>query len=157
MTDERNSIDAHEAREALGSVEEMKQAAVRRGLPPRWLGALISALLGALFAGQASDEAQWVGVAVFGVFMLMALVRRRQLLVMIRSIRLKITPTLLAGQLTALTLILGLIVAGRNAEVTYGISWASVVVGPLISTVFYALFEFKRFLIRRQIESEYAA
>ena len=48
MTNEKHSVDSSEARKALDTIQQMKRAAMRRAIPPRWFGALIALLAGIL-------------------------------------------------------------------------------------------------------------
>lgn len=159
MTDETapNRVGAQEAREALKSVSEMRAAAVRWGVPPRWLGALIAALIASIFAAMAADDNQVV-IGFWGVLLAVtAAVKRRRLGLLARNMRLRMTPLLVAGQLTAVAAFVGVVVAAQWFGLRYGLRWAPLVGGLGGGLVFYGLFEFKRRMIRRSIEAEFDA
>lgn len=50
MFDNTDNVTRAEARDALDSADKMESAGWRRGVPERWFGAIISALIGSLFA-----------------------------------------------------------------------------------------------------------
>lgn len=62
MADEVDRVRPDEARAALESVEEMKRAGARRGVPPRWVGTVVSLIAGGLIAAPAFDDGGLVTV-----------------------------------------------------------------------------------------------
>jgi len=155
---ESQAPSAEEARQALDSVAEMRAAAVRRGVPPRWLGGMIAVLIALFFAALVSDQdTQTVTGIWIVIFSLTIAVKRRTLVLLARNMRLKMSPLLLAGQLTAVVLLVGVFVATRWFAVRYGFAGTSLAGGTAAGLVFYGLFEFKRHMIRRSIEAEFAA
>lgn len=59
MSNDTTRPEPEEAREALASVDEAKRAGLRRGIPPRWFGAAIALIAGALVATPALEN--WQG------------------------------------------------------------------------------------------------
>ena len=50
MTQQKNRNGSDDARDALDAVQEAGRAGLARALPPRWFGAVIAAITGALVA-----------------------------------------------------------------------------------------------------------
>ncbi|HCQ03091.1 MAG TPA: hypothetical protein DIT99_21455, partial [Candidatus Latescibacteria bacterium] len=55
MTDNKDRNEPGDVQGALDSIQEMKQAALWRAMPPRWFGAIIALLAGALVALSVAD------------------------------------------------------------------------------------------------------
>ena len=56
MVDTTDNVTRAEAREALDSVAKMESSAWRRGVPARWFGAVMAALIGSMFAIYALED-----------------------------------------------------------------------------------------------------
>ena len=59
MTNEKHGAASSEAHKALDTIQQMKRAAMRRAIPPRWFGALIALLAGSLVSLAAADLRQY--------------------------------------------------------------------------------------------------
>ena len=56
MIDTTDNVTRDEAQEPLDSVANMESSAWRRGVPSRWFGAVIAALIGSMFAIYALED-----------------------------------------------------------------------------------------------------
>jgi hypothetical protein len=131
---------ADDAREALDSIQAMEKAALCRAIPPRWFGASIALLAGALVALSAADRREY---HVYVILMMSAvlLYRSQKTGVSVRQF-----PTRVAGiALIVLTpLFFGLIVAAQLFSETIGTVGAPLAAGIVLAIAVYSLSIFER-------------
>ena len=154
MSEDDTRIGAAEAREALLSVSEMKEAGLRRGIPPRWLGIMLAIFMGGIAASfiahlNGVTNALWISAWSVGMA-----AKRRALIVLARNMRTEMSLGVIAAQVAGVALLLGTLVAGRFAVPAIGRGPAALLGGGAAALVLYALFAFKRAAIRTKIEHE---
>ena len=160
MTDKNELPTAHEAAEALASVERMRSAGLKRGLYPRGYAIAVALWCGALTttAGLASAAflpllglgllGHWLWIRKTGIWVWVFRVwfsRRGQ---EIRSTR---------GLWTVLVLLIpvgGVMVAGYIGRQSYGLTWAPFVAGAIVAAVVFVLTEIAYRPVHRGLNAE---
>ena len=131
---------ADDAREALESIQAMEKAALCRAIPPRWFGANIALLAGALVALSVADRREY---HVYVILLMSAVLvyRSRKTGVSVRQ-----CPTRVAGiALIVLTpLFFGLIVAAQKFSEAIGAVGAPLAAGIVLASAVYLLSIFER-------------
>jgi len=138
---ERN-VSRRDARVALETVGAMRELALTRGLPPRWLGGAISAILGVVTVLSASGAEPILVVATFLTIWPLIYIGRKTLKVMARRSSYGFSFRLLVVQLAFVFLIVTLIESGKRWRADY--AWAPFAAGIMVTVAFYVLFEYKR-------------
>ena len=77
MTDREDEIGSDEAREALAAIRETEHAGLRRAIPPRWYGAVMALIMGALIASAAAGFPTYAGLLVIALALVKESQRRR--------------------------------------------------------------------------------
>jgi hypothetical protein len=124
-----------EAKDALASVETMQNAALRRGLYPRWFSAAVASWAGALGVSSGVGSPLFLPILLLGVLAVF-LVRRRTG-APIREIRSR-------GEfwvVMALGLGVGIVfVAGATGR-DFGLAWAPYAAGALVTAAIFVISE----------------
>jgi len=131
---------ADDAREALDSIQAMEKAALWRAIPPRWFGAGMALLAGALVALSAADHREY---HVYVILLMSAvLVYRSQK----TGVSVRQFPTRVAGiAIIVLTpLFFGLIVAAQTFSEAIGTVGAPLAAGMVLAIAVYSLSLFER-------------
>jgi hypothetical protein len=129
-----------DAREALDSIQAMGKAALWRAIPPRWFGASMALLAGALVALSAADHREY---HVYVILLMSAvLVYRSQK----TGVSVRQFPTRVAGiAVIVLTpLFFGLIVAAQMVSGAIGTVGAPLAAGIVLAIAVYSLSIFER-------------
>lgn len=131
---------SNDAREALDSIQAMEKAALWRSIPPRWFGASMALLAGALVALSAADHREY-HVYIILLMSTAMVYRSRKTGVSARTF-----PTRVAGvALFVLTpLFFGLVVAAQMFSETLGPVGAPLAAGIVLAIAVYSLSIFER-------------
>ena len=131
---------ADDAREALDSIQSMEKAALWRAIPPRWFGASMALLAGALVALSAADHREFHVYVI--LLMSAAMVYRFQK----TGVSVRRFPTSVAGIaiIVLAPLFFGLIVAAQTYSEALGTVGASLVAGIVLAIAVYSLSIFER-------------
>ena len=150
MTGNKDRNEPGDVQGALDSIQEMKRAALWRAMPPRWFGAIISLLAGALVALSVAGFREY---HVY-IIILMALV------ILYQSQKTGVSVRQFPSKLTAIALIIPiplfflLIVVAQTLSDRLGYVWASLSAGVVLAFSVYTLsmFERRRHLTRISAE-----
>lgn len=134
-------------------VERMRRAALRRALPPRWLGVILSILFGGL-CGSTAASLEIVNALFLSLIVLTFAAMRRTLLAMARRSSFGFSLPLIAVQAFGVLLILAMIAGGRIGIARWGLTWAPLATALGSAATIYLLFQFKMSQFRASLESE---
>ena len=140
MTNEKHSTASSEAHKALDTIQQMKRAAMRRAIPPRWFGALIALLAGSLVSLAAADLRQYT---VF-IILLMVFVISYQSQKTGVSAKTFPVKTAVVGLIILVPLFFLLIIAAQLLQESLGHVSASLLCGGIFSVIVYLLSLFER-------------
>lgn len=136
LTDETDRIEPNEAREALDSIQEMERTGLRRAIPPRWFGATIAPISGALVA-VVTAKASVVSALLIAALALVFEYQRRNGGASPRAF-----PSNAAG-IAAVICLIGLffllVVGGRAFRDMFGFAWAPLASGAALAIVVFIL------------------
>ena len=140
---------ADDARVALDSIRGMEKAALWRAIPPRWFGASMALLAGALVALSAADHREYHVYVI--LLMAAAMVYRSQK----TGVSVRQFPTKVAGiAIVVLTpLFFGLILAAQAFSETLGTVGAPLAAGIVLAIAVYSLSIFERSWYQARIGS----
>ncbi|HCQ02551.1 MAG TPA: hypothetical protein DIT99_18520 [Candidatus Latescibacteria bacterium] len=140
VAEEEDQIEISDVQESLDSVEKMERAALRRAIPPLWLGASIALLAGALVALSVADLREYHVYII--LFMAFVLVYKAQTTgVSVRQFPSKLTAIAL-GILIPLFFLL--VVGGQALTGFLGSVWAPLSAGGILAMTVFALSLFER-------------
>ena len=135
MKNEQHSAASNEAHQTLGTIQQMKGAAMRRATPPRWFGSLIALLTGSLVSLSAADLRQY---AVF-IILLMVLVISYQRQKTRVSAKIFPVKTAVVGLIILVPLFFLLIIVAQLLREILGHVSASLLCGGIFSVLMYLL------------------
>ena len=136
MSTKQNQTKISEEQEALNTIQQMEQAAIRQGIPPRQFGAIIAVLTGMLVTFSAAGLNQYNGIVI--AFMAIALVYQSQK----AGVSLRPFPSKAAGIAVIafmVALFFLLIIAAQALSYRFDFAWAPLVAGLLFGLVVFAL------------------
>ncbi len=136
MFDETDRIGPNEARDALVSIQGMAGAGRRRAIPPRWFGAAIALICGALVVAVTSMSSIYV-VPLIAALALVFEYQRRSVGASLRAF-----PSNAAGIAALICLVvlfLLLVVGGRVLRDMFGLAWAPLATGAALAIVVFML------------------
>ncbi len=138
-----------DAREALDSIQAMEKAALWRAIPPRWFGAVIALLAGALVALSAADHREY-HVHIILLISAVLVYQSQKTGVSVREF-----PIRVAGiAIIVLTpLFFGLIIAAQTFSQAIGTVAAPLAAGLVLAIAVYLLSTFERRWLIARIES----
>ncbi len=140
MTNKQDRPDPSEAKGALDSIQAMEHAALRRAMPPRWFGAIIALLAGALVALSVADLREYHVYII--LFMAVVIVYQTQK----KRVSVRQFPSKLGG--IALTILLPLffllIVVAQAYTDIIGSVWAPLGAGVVLAITLYTISIFER-------------
>jgi len=139
MSNKQNQTKISEEQEALDTIQQMERAALRQGSPPRWFGAIMALLTGALVTFSAAGLNQYnVLVIVFMAITLGYQAQKTQK----AGISLRAFPSKAVGIAVIIfmvALFFLLIIAAQALSYRFGFAWAPLVAGLLFGLVVFAL------------------
>jgi hypothetical protein len=140
VVESEDRIETSDVQESLDSVEKMKRAALKRVIPPLWLGASIALLAGALVALSVADLREYHVYII--LLMAFVLVYKAQATgVSVRQFPSKLTAI---GLGILIPLFFLLIVGGQALTGFLGSVWAPLSAGVILAMTVFALSLFER-------------
>ena len=140
MTDHKDRNEPVDVQGALDSIQEMKQAALWRAMPPRWFGAIIALLAGALVALSVAGLREY-HVYIIILMALVLLYQSKKTGVSVRQLPSKLTGIAL---IILIPLFFLLIVVAQTLSDKLGYVWASLSAGLVLAIAVYTLSVFER-------------
>lgn len=140
MTDKKTQTDSNEAHEALESIQKMERAALKKAMPPRWFGAIMSLLAGSLVSLSVADLRDYHVFIILSMALVMGY-QSQQSGVSGKAVGLK-RVALVA--IIFIPLFFGFIIAGQLLSAMLGQSGAALFAGSLFALVIYTLSIFER-------------
>jgi hypothetical protein len=140
MTGHKDRNEPGDVQGALDSIQEMKRAALWRAMPPRWFGAIIALLAGALVALSVAGLREYhVYIIILMAFVL--LYQSQKTGVSVRQFPSKLTGIAL---IILIPLFFLLIVVAQTLSDRLGYVWASLSAGVVLAIAVYTLSVFER-------------
>lgn len=139
MSNKQNQTKISEEQEALNTIQQMEQAALRQGLPPRWFGAIMGLLTGSMVTFSAAGLNQYNAIVI--AFMAIALgyqaQKAKEAGVSVRVFPSKVVGIAVIAVMVALFFLL--IIAAQVLSDRFDFAWAPLVAGLLFGLVVFAL------------------
>ena len=142
MFDNTDNVTRAEARDALDSADKMESAGWRRGVPERWFGAVISALIGSLCAvSTLQDPSAYIVFPILALGIVIAITRQKS-----GAYGREFPNTKADAWKTALFAAVLLVVFFGSIVIrrTYDIAWVPLVAGLLVALLVYLASEHER-------------
>ena len=135
LKNEKHSAASSEAHKALGTIQQMKGAAMQRATPPRWFGPLIALLSGSLVSLSAADLRQYT-VLIILLMILVISYQRQETRVSTIIFPVK---TAVVGLIILVPLFFLLIIVAQLLRERLGHVSASLLCGGIFSVLMYLL------------------
>jgi hypothetical protein len=151
MTSKNDQMKISEEQQALDAIEQMQHSALRQGLPPRWFGATIALLTGAMVTFSAAGLNQYNVLII--LFMAIVLVYQSQK----ASVTLRTFPSKLVGIVVIILMValfFLLIIAAQMLSDRFGFVWAPLMAGILFGLVVFALSVSERHEVNSKVSRE---
>lgn len=149
MAEIAEQADDDDAREALDSIQAMGKAALLRAIPPRWFGASMALLAGALVGLSAAGHREY---HVYVILLMSAVIVYRSQKTGV-SVRQFPTRVAVIAVIVLTPLFFGLIVAAQMSSEAIGSVGAPLAAGIVLAIAVYLLSLFERRWYLARIES----
>ncbi len=133
MTEQQNRPNPDEARQALNSIQQMEQAAIKRLIPPQWFGGIIALLAGSLVTLAVVNLRSYQVFIILLIGLVIAY-QSRQTQALPRKNPLKLA---VIGAVTLLPLYFVFIIVGQSLASNFGFIGSAILAGLLFAFAVY--------------------
>lgn len=137
MINETDRAELGEPQEVLDSIQEMKRAALKQAKPPRWFGAIMSPLAGAVVTLAVADLREYLGY-IIALMSILIVCQAKSAYVSVKHLSGKQAGLVLAG-IMLLPLFFLLVIAGQLLTKVIGVWGASLAAGTVFAIAVYML------------------